>query len=204
MNPRQRVDETLWIYTQAGVFRFCSRSRWEGIFSRVVKSGWQMPSAGEIGWLRSELNPYPEGSFFTAADAKSFALAVQHCPWSDASPIDEITASSLSKLSGLFSCGPVFVRSEPPRNTASSGLMEVAYGYSCPVCGFLHHGSWLFSRADTSGEEIRSSVESMLAYTYCPLCGSKEIVSVPLFLAAFDPDRACDFLNWDEPVEPWR
>jgi hypothetical protein len=198
MNVSDRSAAALWIYTQAGAFRFGSTSRWEGLFARVVHSGWKMSSEGNIGWLHSELNPYPAGSFFTAELAESFAEALRNCVHSGA---DEFSAIALSKLAGLFSLGPVLVRTQPPRNTAFTDGMEVAYGYSCSMCGFIYHGSWLFSTAELGLEEIRSTAESMLKRTYCPLCGSEEVVFVSLFLLPFDPDRASDFMAWEDPPD---
>jgi hypothetical protein len=194
--------EALWIYTQAGGLRFCSRGLWQSIFTRIVKGGWESPSADQIAWLNSRLNPYPPGSFFSASDAASFALAVGKCLSEDTGAIDRHAAATMQKLAALFRSGPVFIWSEPPRKTASTGLVEVVHVYACPQCGFLHHGSWLFDTAELSLEEIRSSVESMLKYQYCPLCGSKDLVSVAFFLPPFDPDHATDFMSCQASSKP--
>lgn len=191
-------SEHLWIYTQVGVFGLCSRSRWDSIFAEIVKTGWERPSAGEIGWLLSSLNPYPPGSFFTADDAASFSRAMDKYLSADARAMDSRTIAALHRLVHLFASGPIFIQSAPPRNTAGTALVEAVYVYSCPQCGFLHHGSWVFDTNELTSEEIRSTVEDMLNYTYCPLCGSKDIVSVPFFLGPFDPERAPDFMSWNE------
>ncbi len=195
MHVRDMWEEDLWIYTEVGVFRFCARSRWEHLFVRIVRTGWEMSSQGDVGWLHSELNPYPQGSFFTSRDAKSFAAALKDCV---SAGTQDFTDAELKKLAELFSLGPVLIRAKPPRKTAFGDLREVAYGYSCAVCGFIYHGSWLFSTAELSMEEIRSSVETMLKSTYCPLCGAEEIISVPLFLQPFDPDHVSDFTTWED------
>jgi hypothetical protein len=183
-------DQPLWIFTLNGVFRFSSRSLWQSIHNGIIRRGWEKPSAGVIGWLHSRLNPCSIESFFTAADAQSFARAVQESLDEDEGQIDEHTTMAMQKLGLFFSKGPVLVRSEPPRNTLSTGQAEIVYVYACPKCGFINSGSWLFDTKELSLEEIRSSVESMLGSQYCPICGSKEMVSVPFFLPPFDLDHA--------------
>jgi hypothetical protein len=186
--------EFLWIYTRRGVFRFCSRAEWNRIFSTIVATGWEMPSADEIGWMQSRLNPYPPGTFFTAADAESFSLAVKRYLREDAEAMDEEKKATLGELAVLFAGSPIFIWSEPPRKTAATGIVQIVYVYFCAKCGFLHHGSWLFDTNELSIEEIRISVENMLKCQYCPICGAKDIVSVPYFLPPFDPDRAPNFM----------
>jgi hypothetical protein len=188
-------DQPLWIFTPNGVFRFSSQSLWQRILNGIVKKGWEKPSAEIIGWLQSRLNSCSIGSFFTGTDAESFARAVQESLDEDAGQIDEHTAIAMQKLGLLFSKGPVLVRSEPPLNTLPNGQAETVYVYACPKCGFINSGSWLFDTKELSLEEIQSSVESMLGSQYCPICGSKEIVSVPFFLPPFDLDHASDIMT---------
>jgi hypothetical protein len=188
-------DQPLWIFTPNGVFRVSSRSLWQSIFNGIVRRGWEKPSAGVIGWLHSRLNPCSIGSFFTVADAESFARAVQKSLNDSTGQIDERSTMAMQKLGLLFSKGPVFIRSEPPRNTLSTGQAETVYVYACPKCGFINSGSWLFDTKELGLEEIQSSVESMLRSQYCPICGSKDIVSVPFFLPPFDLDHAQDIMT---------
>ena len=42
-------DTQLWIVSHLGPFRFCRKGLWDGIFSRVVESGWSAPSEGRRG-----------------------------------------------------------------------------------------------------------------------------------------------------------
>ena len=202
MNSSDSLTQTLWIYTQVGVFRFLSRRRWEELYAAVVKQGWDMSDAGDVGWLQSGLNPYPAGAFFSAADARSFALAVQARHGAKTTRSDALAQEILEQVAALFSQGPVLIRSDPPRKTADTGMMEVVYSYSCLTCGFLYSGSWLFSLAELSLGEIRSSVASMLELTYCPLCGSKDIVAITFFLESLDPDETSDFMSWSRQACP--
>jgi hypothetical protein len=188
-------DQPLWIFTPTGVFRFSSRSLWQSILNEIMNKGWEKPSAGVIGWLYSSLNPCPVGSIFTAADAASFAGAVQKSLAEDTGLIDQHAAAAMQKLRLVFLNGPVFVRLEPPRETLSTGLAETVYVYACPKCGFINSGSWLFDTNELDFEEIQSSVESMLRSQYCPICGSKEMESVPFLVPPFDLNHAQDIIT---------
>lgn len=189
-----KVAGTLWLYSQAGAFRFLSREVWEHLYGRIATRGWDTSSGGDSGWLQSELNPYPAGAFFSEASAKSFSAAVRSFLDDEASQADPWEAAVLTKTAELFSRGAVLIRSEPPRKTAGTSLLEVVYAYSCLVCGFLHSGSWLFNTEELDPQHIRSSVDAMLRFTYCPLCGSKDIVAVTFFLRPSNQDIACDFM----------
>jgi len=190
------MNESLWMYTCQGVFRFASATLWRQFFDDVARRGWERPSSDAVGWLHSKLSPYPPWTFFTAQDGHSFADAVDAYLGSAVAGMDGPARDTLKKVAMIFREGPVLILSEPPRKTASTNLREVVYVYSCPQCGFLHHGKWAFDTSESSLETIRSTVESLLAYKYCPLCGSKEIVSVPFLLPAFDPDCPPDLICW--------
>jgi len=179
--------EPLWIFTHAGAFTFLTREVWEDLYERIVDSGWDPSSVGDMGWLQSHLNPYPTGAFFSEADARSFSEAVGSFLAAEPEADGSVSAAALRQVVDLFALGAVLIRSEPPRKTVSTGLMEVVYGYSCRVCGFLHSGTWLFDLGELSLQDIRSSVESMLQFTYCPLCGSKDVITVTFFLKPLDP-----------------
>lgn len=193
MSSPTRVTDTLWIYTQAGAFRFLCTDRWEGLYARVVKSGWEMPSAGDTGWLQSELNPYPNGAFFSETDAKSFAEALTRLLAAESSTLGFEEVTLLTRLVGLFNQGALLIRQQSPRKTTGTSLLEVVYAYSCQVCGFLYSGSWLFDTREQNSQSIRSSVQAMLKLTYCPLCGSKDITAASFFLEQVDPDGGADF-----------
>jgi hypothetical protein len=192
------ASEPLWIFTQAGAFRFLTRDAWEDLYERIADRGWDPSSIGDAGWLQSQLNPYPTGAFFSAADAQAFSEAARAFLTEEPQTRGTVSAEALEKVAGLFGLGAVLIRSEPPRKTFSTGLLEVVYGYSCTVCGFLHSGSWMFDIGELSLQAIRTSVESMLRFTYCPLCGSKDIIAVTFFLKPFDPAGGYDFMTWND------
>jgi hypothetical protein len=187
--------ETLWIYAQAGAFRFLSRSGWDRLYARIVESGWEMSSAGDMGWLQSELNPYPCGAFFSEADAKSFSVAAKAFLAAESLPRETGEAALLTHAVELFDQGAILIRSQPPRKTIDTRLLEVVYAYSCRVCGFLHSGSWVFDVGELNPQHMRSSVETMLRFAYCPLCGSKDIIAVTFFLRQLDPGTGCDLMS---------
>jgi hypothetical protein len=191
----EKSSERLWVYTECGVFRFYSRNHWESVFDAIVKRGWDIPSADEIGWLQSPLNPYPPGSFFTAADAASFAIAIAKELSECSGAAGDDTIATMQSLAELFATGSIFIVSEPPRETEFTDLVEVVYVYSCPKCGFMHHGRWLFDSKELNREEIGSWVKNTLKYKYCPICGSKDIVSVPFFLQQCNPERTQYFAS---------
>jgi hypothetical protein len=185
----------LWVYSVAGVNRLADRTAWDRIFSTMVESGWTAPSEREAGWLESPLVPYRPGSFFTAADAASFADALEAL-----SGTSEFTAGKelIRRLGELFRQGSVFLWSESPSRTLGTGAMEVVHVYLCAKCGFMHHGRWFFDHADDPSD-IRRSVTSALEHKYCPLCSSKRIYSQAFFLPEIDPN-AIEYL----PCFLWR
>jgi len=163
----------------------------------MVARGWENPSAGQVGWLQSRLSPYSPGSFFIAVDAASFALAIEEDLSKGFRAAADLTTAVMHKLAELFATGPILILSEPPRKTEFTDLVEVVYVYSCPKCGFMHHGRWLYDIKELSREKIRSWVTSTLKYKYCPICSSKDIVSAPFFLQPCDPERTPHFASWE-------
>jgi hypothetical protein len=190
-------DQVLWIYSPSGAFRFSSRILWQSIYAQVLKQGWQRPSADETGWLHSGLNPYPIGSFFPSADAKSFGIALEQCRDRETDGLVPHASSKGTELAELFLQGPIFVRLGPPRKTISTDLLEAVYAYACPQCGFAYHGSWLFNTSELTLEKIQASMKSLLESQYCPLCGSRELLSEAFLLPPFDPDSAPE-VTWPQ------
>lgn len=182
----------LWIYSQAGVFRFCAEDRWDRTYAMMVGSGWEQPSSTETMWLESRLLPYKPGSFFTAEDALSFAEALEGLPTQSRSEVSAELQSHIEGLVKLFRTGPIFICPDPPHKTIDTDSYEVVHVYLCPPCGFMHHGNWYFSTLEARPEDAGTTVESILKYKYCPLCSSKEVRTVAFVLPQLDPDELPD------------
>ena len=192
----------LWVYWKEGVFRFCDEDLWDRLYALVVDAGWEPLSAEETMWMESPLIQYKPGSFFTAEDASSFAGALRDFQKKPSSHVPPDLQSLAERVEELFGTGPTFIRPEPPHKTADADSFEVVHVYFCPQCGFMHHGNWYFSIVESSPDEAGTSVESILKYKYCPLCGSKDVRTVAFVLPQLDPDELpslCDPVEHHEP-----